>query len=48
MATYEYLRENRDPSEAEVRGTLAGNLCRCTGYQHVVESVLAADRTWER
>jgi aerobic-type carbon monoxide dehydrogenase small subunit (CoxS/CutS family) len=36
------LAERPDPSEDEVRLALAGNLCRCTGYQKIVEGVLAA------
>ena len=36
------LSENLNPSEAEVRNWLRGNLCRCTGYQHIIEAVLAA------
>ena len=35
------LRENPRPTEAEVRDTLAGHLCRCTGYQGMVDAVLA-------
>jgi carbon-monoxide dehydrogenase small subunit len=35
------LERNPDPSEEEVRLALAGNLCRCTGYQGIVEAVLA-------
>jgi carbon-monoxide dehydrogenase small subunit len=35
------LRDNPHPSEAEVRETLAGHLCRCTGYQGMVDAVLA-------
>jgi aerobic carbon-monoxide dehydrogenase small subunit len=39
------LREHADPSDAEVREALSGNLCRCTGYQNIVRAVrLAADR----
>ena len=37
-----FLDENPAPSEAEVRQGIAGNLCRCTGYQKIVEAVLAA------
>jgi carbon-monoxide dehydrogenase small subunit len=37
-----FLEENPDPSEAEIREALAGNLCRCTGYQHIVDAVLLA------
>ena len=36
------LRENPDPSEDEAREMIAGNLCRCTGYQNIVKSVLRA------
>ena len=46
MAAASFLRENPDPTEAEVREALAGNLCRCTGYQNIVRSILdAAGRT---
>jgi aerobic-type carbon monoxide dehydrogenase small subunit (CoxS/CutS family) len=44
MTGVELLRRNPDPSEAEVRDALAGNICRCTGYQHIVEAVQAAAR----
>jgi carbon-monoxide dehydrogenase small subunit len=37
-----YLDEHPQPSEAQVREALAGNLCRCTGYQKIVDAVLAA------
>src|SRR5207249_921433 len=40
-----FLDEHPSPSEAEVREALAGNLCRCTGYQKIVDAVLAAGRT---
>lgn len=36
------LAENPDPDEEEVRKALAGNLCRCTGYNNIVSAVLAA------
>ncbi|MEX0408993.1 (2Fe-2S)-binding protein [Aquibium sp. LZ166] len=36
------LQENPDPTEEEVRFGIAGNLCRCTGYQNIVKAVLAA------
>jgi carbon-monoxide dehydrogenase small subunit len=42
MTAYELLGQNPDPSEAQVREAIAGNLCRCTGYVHVVSSILAA------
>jgi carbon-monoxide dehydrogenase small subunit len=38
------LRANPEPSDAEVRIALAGNLCRCTGYEGIVRAVLAAAR----
>jgi len=37
-----FLEDNPDPSEADVRMALSGNLCRCTGYQHIVDAVLLA------
>jgi carbon-monoxide dehydrogenase small subunit len=40
-----FLEENPDPSESEIREAIAGNLCRCTGYQHIVAAVkLAAEK----
>ena len=42
IAAKHLLEENPDPNEKEVRYGLAGNLCRCTGYQKVVEAVLDA------
>jgi carbon-monoxide dehydrogenase small subunit len=39
------LRDNPTPTEQQVRDMLAGNLCRCTGYQGMVDAVLAATRT---
>ena len=42
MAAASYLKENPSPTEAEVRGALEGNLCRCTGYQNIVKSTLDA------
>ena len=43
MAGTALLRENPEPSEAEVRKALEGNLCRCTGYQHIVDAILSTD-----
>jgi len=37
-----YLRENPDPTETEAREAISGNLCRCTGYQNIVKSVMRA------
>jgi aerobic carbon-monoxide dehydrogenase small subunit len=43
------LRENAEPTEAEARAMIGGNLCRCTGYLNIVKSVLrAAEITRER
>jgi len=39
-----YLEEHPTPTEGQVREALAGNLCRCTGYQKIVDAVLAAAR----
>lgn len=45
MTATELLDENPDPSEMDVRERLSGNLCRCTGYQFIVDAVLdAAER----
>ena len=45
VAAKALLDRNPDPTEIEVRYGLAGNLCRCTGYDKIVRSVLAAART---
>lgn len=45
MSARALLDENPNPSEAEIREYLAGNLCRCTGYNHIVDAVLQAART---
>ncbi|HEY3810635.1 MAG TPA: (2Fe-2S)-binding protein [Acidimicrobiales bacterium] len=42
MAAVSFLAEHLDPTEAEVREGLEGNLCRCTGYHNIVKAVLAA------
>ena len=42
MTMSAFLEEHPDPTETEVRHALAGNLCRCTGYQHIVDAVLLA------
>ncbi len=44
MSAEALLRERPDPSEREVREALAGNLCRCTGYEGIVEAVLDLGR----
>ncbi|MED1443326.1 (2Fe-2S)-binding protein [Aeribacillus composti] len=42
ISVYEFLKENPDPSDEEIREALSGNLCRCTGYQGIIKSVKAA------
>lgn len=45
MTFVAYLTQHPDPSEAEIRDVLAGNLCRCTGYHNIVIAIQAAART---
>jgi carbon-monoxide dehydrogenase small subunit len=42
MAAASYLQENPRPTEEEVRHSLEGNLCRCTGYHNIVQAILDA------
>ena len=42
LSIYAFLRDNPSPSDQDIRVGLSGNLCRCTGYQNIVESVKAA------
>ena len=45
MTLVPFLKENPNPTEPEIRQAISGNLCRCTGYQHIVDAVkLAAER----
>jgi len=45
MTVLPFLQQNPEPSEREVREAISGNLCRCTGYQHIVDAVkLAAEK----
>jgi carbon-monoxide dehydrogenase small subunit len=44
FATHELLRQNPNPTPEEIRHGLDGNMCRCTGYQNIVRSVLEAAR----
>jgi aerobic carbon-monoxide dehydrogenase small subunit len=39
LAAVDLLQKNKDPDEETIRSALSGNLCRCTGYQHIVEAV---------
>jgi carbon-monoxide dehydrogenase small subunit len=41
----EFLRDHENPTEAEVREALSGNLCRCTGYQGMVQAALQAAKS---
>jgi carbon-monoxide dehydrogenase small subunit len=46
VASHDLLARNPEPSDAEIREALAGNLCRCTGYEKIMDAVrLAAGRT---
>jgi aerobic carbon-monoxide dehydrogenase small subunit len=44
LAAYDLVSRNQDPSDDDIRVALAGNLCRCTGYQRIFASVLEACR----
>ena len=46
IATHDLLRRGGRPSDAEVREALAGNLCRCTGYEKILEAVRIAAGRW--
>lgn len=48
MSMIPFLQKNPNPTEDEIRQALSGNLCRCTGYQHIVDAVkLAAEKMGE-
>ncbi|MDA0999486.1 MAG: (2Fe-2S)-binding protein [bacterium] len=42
LTVHDLLAQNPNPSEEEIRRGIEGNLCRCTGYQHIVDAILAA------
>jgi len=44
MSAVALLKDNPDPGEEEIRRSLSGNLCRCTGYQFIVDAIRAAGR----
>jgi carbon-monoxide dehydrogenase small subunit len=45
MTLVPFLKQNPEPTEDEIRHAISGNLCRCTGYQHIVDAVkLAAEK----
>src|SRR5579862_5778458 len=48
VAAVDLLRRNPDPSDDEIRAGLEGNLCRCTGYQHIVNAVRHAAKEMSR
>ena len=41
------VEQQRNPSEAQIREAIAGNLCRCTGYSKIVEAIAMAARAFE-
>ena len=48
MSMIPFLKQNPNPTEDEIRHALSGNLCRCTGYQHIVDAVrLASEKIRE-
>ena len=42
MSAYGLLQKNKSPSESEIKHTIAGNLCRCTGYRNIVDAIKKA------
>ena len=44
LCSHDLLARNANPSDAEIRESINGNLCRCTGYQHIVNAVRSASR----
>ena len=48
MTLVQVLERNPDPTEAEVRSGIAGNLCRCTGYENIVEAAMHAAAAMRR
>ncbi|MFQ5879652.1 MAG: (2Fe-2S)-binding protein [Dehalococcoidia bacterium] len=48
MAAYDLLQRNPSPGETEIREAIHGNLCRCTGYQHIVKAIQYAARKMVR
>jgi carbon-monoxide dehydrogenase small subunit len=46
IATHDLLQRGGTPADAEIREALAGNLCRCTGYEKILDAVRLAARRW--
>ena len=48
MRAFRFLKDNPNPTEAEVRTGMSGNLCRCTGYQNIIKAVLHAAKALQQ
>ena len=48
MSAKALLDENPEPTTVEIRKAISGNLCRCTGYQHIVDSIMAASKMMQK
>lgn len=48
MSAKALLDENPEPTATEIRKAISGNLCRCTGYQHIVDSIMAASKMTQK
>jgi carbon-monoxide dehydrogenase small subunit len=48
MSAKALLDENPKPTISEIRKAISGNLCRCTGYQHIIDSIMAASGMMDR
>jgi carbon-monoxide dehydrogenase small subunit len=48
LSAYQLLKRNPKPSETEIRHAIDGNLCRCTGYEHIVDSIQYAAKRMTR
>jgi aerobic carbon-monoxide dehydrogenase small subunit len=48
MRAYRFLQDNPNPTEAEIRVGMSGNLCRCTGYQNIVKAVQYAAKVLQQ
>jgi carbon-monoxide dehydrogenase small subunit len=48
MRAYRFLQENPDPNDEEIRWGMSGNLCRCTGYQNIINAVRTAAKNLQQ